>query len=221
MNCPEVQERVQRWLDGESELGLASLETHLSSCLSCRELVQAAQRLAWGLRLRAPLPLVGLAERITSRILQEQRSRRWRRRVVVGLALAASVLAAVFLGRFLGRPTPPEPVPEERVVQQETPPPPIGQEVHEVQLALGALVRRAADETVDQGRLLLPNQILPSTPLAPDSWQISLDEPARTLAQTGQSLSASLEPVTGSARRAMDLFLRELSPVETELKPDL
>ncbi len=88
-------------------------------------------------------------------------------------------------------------------------------------MALGTLVRRTATETFDQGRLLIPSQVLPPNPLPQDSWQVNLDEPARTLTQTGQNLSASLEPVTSSARRAVDLFLRELPPVETEPKPDL
>lgn len=46
----------------------------------------------------------------------------------------------------------------------------------------------------------------------------ALDPPARTLARAGQTLSNGLEPVTSSARRAVNLFMREIEPLERDQK---
>ena len=40
--------------------------------------------------------------------------------------------------------------------------------------------------------------------------QETLDTPTRSLREAGQGVSAGLEPITNSARRAFDLFLREV-----------
>jgi hypothetical protein len=79
------------------------------------------------------------------------------------------------------------------------------------------LTRRKADETVGQALNLVP-EVLKAPPA--DAWPrpTPLDPPARSLRQAGQSVTAGLEPVADSARRALNLFLREIPPVEAEGK---
>ena len=67
----------------------------------------------------------------------------------------------------------------------------------------------AADETLRQGRVLLP-LVSPANAL-PDSevLQSVLDPPAHALLSVSESVTSSLEPVTTSALKAVDLFFKE------------
>ena len=63
---------------------------------------------------------------------------------------------------------------------------------------------------IDQGRVFLPRN-LPEGPTADaPALEPLLDQPARSLREMQDGMSAGLEPVASSARRAVDLFLREL-----------
>jgi hypothetical protein len=73
---------------------------------------------------------------------------------------------------------------------------------------LAALVGRTADEAVEQSRALLPAGLPRQATFDADS--LAIDPSVRSLREAGQGLSAGLEPVTTSARRAVDLFLREM-----------
>ena len=46
-------------------------------------------------------------------------------------------------------------------------------------------------------------------------WEL----PGQPLREAAQGVSASFEPITNSARRAVDLFMREMAPSDTEGKP--
>ena len=79
---------------------------------------------------------------------------------------------------------------------------------------LVALVNRTADETVGQGRVLLPQEVSAPSLTVADNWQPALSPQAIRDAQDG--VAVGFEPVTDSARRAVNLFLRELSPTEIQ-----
>jgi len=79
---------------------------------------------------------------------------------------------------------------------------------------LVALVNRTADETVGQGRMLLPQEVPSPRLTVADNWQPALSPQAIRDAQDG--VAVGFEPVTDSARRAVNLFLRELSPTEIQ-----
>jgi hypothetical protein len=69
---------------------------------------------------------------------------------------------------------------------------------------------RTADETLGEGRLLLPADV-PSPPLANAvAFQKTWDTPVRTFREAGQGVSTGLEPIATSARRAVNLFLKEI-----------
>ncbi|HXG09887.1 MAG TPA: hypothetical protein VNK04_08875 [Gemmataceae bacterium] len=236
MNCLESKQCLQRQLDGEPFDG-AGLEEHLVRCAACRALHAAARQLKEGLR-RLPAPAVpaGLRDRTVALLLADQRARRRRRRLLAGLAAAAALLLAVQVGhywlRLVGpparRPAPPlerlAGSPAQRPAPPEVPelvPPPaplLRDSVAEAGSAVVRLTRRKADETVSQTRWLWPT-VTPPPLDDPDILSGPLEPPARSLREAGQNVSAGLEPVATSARRAVGMFLREVPPTTADDRP--
>jgi hypothetical protein len=214
MNCRECQDLVQRYLDGDPDVLGPALDRHLSVCPSCRMLHAAAQRLCEGLRfVPFSVPPRDLAPRIVVRVLRQRRQRR--RRLWTVTAVAASLLLVIGTG-YLGRRPSASSVGALPVVQVETPAAAsLHQRVEEVGLAVVALTRRTADETVSQTRFFFPAVgLLPTaTDTAPRSETL-LDPPVQSLREVGQGVSAGLEPVTASARRAVNRFLQDLPPMQ-------
>jgi predicted anti-sigma-YlaC factor YlaD len=220
MTCSEIHQLLQRRLDGEPITDRGELGRHLADCPACRDLFASAQRLQECLQsLTSPVPPVDLSQRILGRWLEERRAQaRWRRRLLTGVAVAAALLLAVFLG-YLRRPArddqPASSQPVPMVKNDGTPgpataEPSLNQSVEEARSALVALVNRTADETLGPGKALLPTA-LPVSPLpAPDAWQQTLEPPVESLREAQQNVALGLEPVTNSARRAVNLFLREM-----------
>jgi predicted anti-sigma-YlaC factor YlaD len=220
VNCFEFQNWIQRRLDGDFNLGSPGLDAHLAGCASCRRLDAAAHRLEAALSLVTPAtPPSGLAGRIVTRLLAERRARmRFRRGLLTGAAAAATVVVALLSYSRLGGPAS-KPAPIQTVDLEPAPQPrtPVSLQasVREAGTALAALVGRTADEAVEQSRALLPAGLPRQAAFDADS--LALDPPVRSLREAGQGLSAGLEPVTSSARRAVDLFLREM-PGEVKSK---
>jgi hypothetical protein len=225
MNCSESQDLLQRRLDGEPIDERAALNEHLHSCAECRQLHAVAGRLEDGLRLFAPpMPRRDLSATIVGAVLADrrERTRTTRRRWLSVAAVAAGLLLAVYAGQragfFSGRstepvvanpgPTPPTGV---AIKQPEEPlaGPSVVASVFEVSSAVASLTKRTATETVGQTWLLLPDS-LPTPSLTETDVVPPLLEPAAgSLLQAGQSVSAALDPVTSSAKRAFSLFVRE------------
>jgi hypothetical protein len=243
MNCPECHELLLRHLDGETVPDRAALDCHLAECADCREQHLVAQRLAGGLRLFArPVPPPDLARRITARVLADHRARlRWRRRVWTAAAVAACLAVMTFagyqaqrLGLFQPGGKDPERIGKKDdgapgrkdgprkgnfMTEEHPAPPPLDQTLGEASSLALALTRRTADETMAQAREWWPlakplpdplSSLKSSPPLAP-----VLKAPAQSLREAGQNVSAGLEPVTTSARRAINLFLHEMPPLDS------
>src|SRR5262249_7851834 len=87
--------------------------------------------------------------------------------------------------------------------------PSIQESVEEAGKAVMALTRRTADETVGQSRLLL-TPVLADTPAEKPKPAPTTDAPAPSLEDVSQTMTAGLETVTTSARRALALFWREI-----------
>jgi hypothetical protein len=221
MNCRVAHDLLQQNLDGtptESPEWLA----HLHQCAECRALTSAGRRLQDGLRLvRAPLPPPSLAERIVERVLLDRRRarRRLRRRWLIGLGLAAGLLLALTLrlnwwGSSTSRETPsPEQLAKNAAIEPGKRAPTLRESASELREVVAELSNETAEETVDQTRRWVSH--VPS-PLW-DGFQIrpTLDPPTHPLREASEGLAEGLEPVTTSARRAVDLFLREL-PMDTK-----
>ncbi len=248
MNCSECQERLQARLDGEAD-GSAELEAHLAACAECRALHAAAGRLQAVLRQSVtPVP-VDLGPRIAVAVRADQRRRRRLARGLY-FAGAAAVVASLVLvllalpsgtGRpshvaqawasvkeFFGGPRdeiiaatdfdigPVTDLTPERETQAA---PSLSENMAEAASAVASLARRTADETVSNSQLLVPPVSLPM----PDQDAVAspLDPPAESLRQAGRGVVAGLEPVTGSAVRAFDLFRRDIAPMAPDAKPGL
>ncbi len=224
MNCRISHDLLQQDLDGTPIESPEWLE-HLRGCPDCRALATAARRLQDGLGLlTSPLPPPDLAARITDRVLLDRRRvrRRARRRWAVSLALAAGLfLALAFRLDWRGQPAGQESNETEAIVKDRTPEPPVAElptlreSAAELGGAVAALTSQTAEETMGQTRWLMPKV---SSPALPKVDLTSIEPPTRPLREAGEGVSAGLEPLTNSARRAVDLFLRELPPMETEPK---
>jgi hypothetical protein len=225
MNCPECHDLLQQRLDGRPAADRAALERHLSDCPDCRERHAAARLLERGLRaLKRPTPPADLGRHIASRVLAERRqSLRFRR--LLPLAAAAALLLITLGGYLWLRSWTPLPGPDRSPVAQEKKPPEapsLRRHVEEAGSAAVALAGRVADETVGPTRRLLTE--VPALPMPmgqlPDVTDLEqpLDPAAQSLRQAGQTVSAGLGPVATSARRAFDLFLREIPPLESDRK---
>lgn len=218
MNCDDAHDLLQQTLDGtpvESPEWLA----HLRHCDECRALTLAGRRLQDGLRLLvAPIPPADLAARITARVRRERR--RTRRRWAAGFALAAAVLIALGLrGTWPGRTPENDARPSQTVVKneparEEKAASTLRESAAELSAIFSALSNQTADETLGQTRRWVSNV---SSPALPQVDLTAMEPPTQPLRQAGEGVSEGLEPVTTSARRAVDLFLREL-PMETEPK---
>jgi hypothetical protein len=161
-------------------------------------------------------------DRIVSLVLSEvsarqQSRKRWSRR----FALAASLLLAVALGYSLWQSHrgPGSSDSDELVKTQQKPSPaqgPPSLNIQEAGNTLVALVNRTADETVGQGRVLLPRGVSTPDLSSSEAWQPNLEPGTQSLREAQQGVAVGFEPVTSSARRAVNLFLREIPPMETQ-----
>jgi hypothetical protein len=125
--------------------------------------------------------------------------------VVVG-ALAASIVVAIVAFQpetqtITERPSVAStPQPKSEAVTSK----PLGEAVSEARDALVSLTRRTTAETRDSSVSLIPDPKLPDVPGTGDGFEPLAD------AQAGAA--RSMEPITTSARRAVNLFIRAADP---------
>lgn len=221
MNCGEFHDTVQQFLDGEVVGPCDAFEAHRAQCRECRELYSAAVELARGLRLVAwPLPAVGLAGQVTVAVQSEHIRGLRARRLLTTAALAASLMVAVTAVAFLPRPGP-QPAIDATSITATNPPViietaavlAVDENLSTAGSALTSLVEVTARRTVKQGQALIGESVATPKLADIDALQQSLEPPAQSLRQAGQNLTASLEPVTSSARRAFLTFVQDLSPM--------
>jgi anti-sigma factor RsiW len=210
MNCQDVQEVLQADFDGDARPPTAALADHLVTCAACKRLHTASQRLRRGLNWLAPPSVpAGLLDRVVAAVRTDRRHRqRQRFRLAGALALAASVLVIALAGQMLPQPaSPPSARPAEASIRET---------VNEASYAVARLTERTVDQAVDHTRGLLPTM---DDSLLPMELPAPLEPPS--LAGAGQGVSAGLEPLADSARRAFALFRRDLPPLGLEKKPEL
>ena len=224
MTCPECHDRLQQWLDGRGP-DAAFPSDPPALCTACTDWAAAAQRLACGLhRMTPPTPPPDLTDRFVAGVggapspsphpcSAVDRRRRGRRDADAGCLarLSGRFAASPGAGADGRRPRaqPPAPPPAEAHAT-------LRESVAEAGSAVASFTSRTADATVAKTKILIPVGVDPT--LGKLDLQPSLDPPTLALRQTGQGVSAGLEPVTDSARRAVGLFLRELPPMEAAPK---
>jgi predicted anti-sigma-YlaC factor YlaD len=221
------QDLLQQYLDGGAVADQAEVESHLRQCPACAALHAAGRRLGEGLRLlTAHRFSADLTERIVFRVRADYRTR-LRRRWLTVAALAAGILAVV-LARWYWPVSDPSgpmgPSPQVKGPPQPPSPPdgdarpdtdPLNQSVSEIGSAMASLTSRAAGNTLAQTKMLLPAVAVPLSNLP---LEAPLEAPDVPLRDAGHGVSVGLEPVASSARRAVDLFLRELPPMQLDEK---
>ena len=204
MTCERCAQWLEDLFDGAEPD--AALVDHLVACSSCRELYESAVALRKGLALMPrPEPPPELPGRIVSAVLFDRRQRQNRRRIVSGIAAFA---AAVLIALFATQQKPQiEKQPDPTVVDRDPP-------------SLRKALTQAGSDVVESARqqwseaLSRAGQLVPpvESPMPPSSSESALEPTIRPLREAGQGAAASLEPVTGTARRAFALFVRDLSP---------
>ena len=98
MTCPEIQDRLSAYLDGElaPEVRLQVAE-HIQTCAACRAELSLLERLEEALgALKAPVP-IDLTDLVLAR-LKPPRRPWWQ-----NLAMAASLVIGILLGGTVGR----------------------------------------------------------------------------------------------------------------------
>jgi hypothetical protein len=231
MNCLECQDLLQRRLDGLPIPDRTALERHLAACPECRERHAAVALLEEGLRaLPQPQAPADLAGRTVALVLQD-RARRLRRRVWVGVALAASLLLAVgaywwFIPSPAGeRPIVKGPVPEKvqgpKVAKSA---PSLRRDLDEVRDALEALTGRFGVQVREETRVLRDSASgfqFVSLDAVPNMAPLAqpLGSTAEGLRESGKGVSAGMRTVSNSARRALSYFLRKTPPLQSAPKP--
>lgn len=228
--CRATADAIQRALDGDGPLPTA--DAHAMACVACRERVRAARVLLSVLAMPSePVP-AGFADRVLVAMASERREVGRGRvyKAAAWLALAAAVLVGVW---FIAKPTPqPQTDVAEAPGKIEPPSPPVPQPQPPQQAPEPRPVR-VSDAIASTGQALrdAPKPLADSVAVAPkvfdalaDSFKLpdpAADPMAQALEPTRRSLDAlpvaarsGLEPVTGTAEKAFNRFLRDVGAVK-------
>ena len=192
--CAAALEVLQRRLDGEPTVTPPAVAAHIADCPDCSGRFAAIDRLLHGLN-RDILPLSRLStECIVADAIADLRRRRRIRRWSYAAAgfgcgcddgIVGDSSAGADASRSRSR---------SKVGSAN-----LRQDLADAGAAVASLTRRTAVDAVDAGRQLVPT--------VPAPWPMAL-EPTRSFDEAGAGLAEGLEPVTSSAHRAAQMFLR-------------
>ncbi len=195
MTCRVCEELINAYLDGGPADGL---DAHARTCPECAARRAEADLLLTALAALPPVPPPPeLASRITATALTDlrrqrrERLRRWA--APLALAAAAAVLLAVIPRLWNAEPPPPAPAPETVALRDS---------VSRAGQAVASLTARTAEETA---------RLLP--PVGVPVIETPMDPPLEPIREAGESVASRFQPLTGPARRAVNLFFRDL-PVD-------
>ncbi len=231
MKCHECEELLQKRMDGDGKASSAAIEQHLSECAACREQHTAALRLLDGLKqLSAPKLAPDFAKALTAKVMQDRRHRqeKMRRRVVLTMALAASVMLMLAFAYFwVPRMPPLEPRPNENLAhkkdelknvpvpkQHEDEKPTLKEEPRH---PLAALPERMESTTRDYAKVVLAAADLDGMGKLPVQNLPPLNPGMR---EVGQEFSDGVRVVSRNASRAFGFFVREMPLPEFAAKGD-
>jgi hypothetical protein len=227
--CAAFAALAHHVLDGERPAADLDNDPHAAECPVCQAGRTGVLRMLEGLRhTTTPTPPAGFVDRATRAAVADYRRRRLLRlsaRVGVG-ALAACLLIAVWLasprsplddrGVFArwwpaGRatpnpvPAPPAPAPDQNSYATDVPKSgTLRGQLNEAGSAFVSLTRKATDDTLAPARNLfaVPPRGGPDKPAKADLPDAVIDIP--------EAAKAGLEPLADTARRAVNLFLRDV-----------
>ncbi|MBA4066495.1 MAG: hypothetical protein C0501_22865 [Isosphaera sp.] len=218
--CRATADRLNRVLDGEWEAASLDADRHPAGCAACRERVAAA-RLVLSV-LAQPEPVAappGLTDRIVSAVRADRRAQA-RRRVLAfagGLAAAAAVALAAWLGRPADAPQPRAPdvaagVPPAVAPEPRAVPVRIGEGLSKFGQALRDTPIGIADASA------APRVLATLTDALTRRLDPAEEPTGTTLADLPDAARAGLEPVTGTAQKAFARLLRDVGGVSPKPK---
>ena len=222
--CRAAVDAIQRTLDGAPEP--PGLVAHALSCAACRERVRAARVLLSVLSAPAEPVAVpaGFADRVLASRQAERRAptRGRAHRAAAWLALAAAVLVGVWslagltpteevvavVPRVAPAPEPaPEPAPAPRPIH-------VGDAIASTGQAIRDVPNPLADSVAAAPRLFDALADSFKMPEPADPMAHALEPARRSLDSLPVAARSGLEPVTGTAEKAFNRFLRDVGSVK-------
>jgi hypothetical protein len=224
MTCKVCLSLIQRRLDGDDDPHL--LDDHLRTCPDCAASVPAVRRLLNGLDDLAPPAVPPLfSARLKKDCLSQARAWARRRRIrrwnssLAALAACLLVVSALWLWPR-GDSNGPDSDPGRNIVQQPKDAPtrptePLRSSMDQATNAVVLLTKHTAEETLEATSSLLPlMQRSTIESLAPSPMPLP-EAPVEPFVEATSSVSSGLAPVAESARRAFQLFRRDLPVART------
>ena len=193
--CEAFAAVVNAVLDGDAPAA-ALADGHPLTCRECRGLAAAARVLAAAgpvLRVSPTVP-VGLAARL---VVVRRRPKAWLPATAAGLAIAVGVWVSSVGWAESSRPTSASVAPD--VGLEDSAHPTKSPRMSDQLAAVAGIARSASERAAAPARLLAPTSI-PAAPARP---------PADVFAALGQASKSAADPVAGTTRRAVGLFLRD------------
>jgi hypothetical protein len=219
--CAAFDRLVNRVLDGDVSPTALNADPHPVICRACRQTRAATFLLIDGLnRLTESVPSAGFVDGVTRTAVRDYRRRtavRWTVRTGVGALAAAVLIGWLVLPTSDSSPTAnkdsqkdvPVPIlPDAKTYARQDPPAEtIRGRISEAGSAVVSLTRKATDDTLTPARNLFAT---PAPRVNPKQPAIELPDP---LAEMPQAARAGLEPLADTAKRAVNLFLRDVGGV--------
>jgi hypothetical protein len=240
-DCHQTVDLLQSVFDGVLPSTAFEADSHLSSCIACRNRVDSAKLVLSALAKPAILTPVreSLTDDILDAVLADRNAERWlqiRRRVLIaagGLTMAAGIFLAVWLGWFGGshkndarqdtarNNTQPE------NTEFNTTPDPSTASVQET-VRIGEEFSKAEQAFLNSSRPITePAAVAPQMLVKLTDVLTRPDEPVNELAPARKSLlelpeaaRTGLQPVTSTAQKAFDRLIRDVGTVQTTAKPN-
>lgn len=222
--CAPTAERIQAVLDGQLSPDALAADPHPAACPACRERVRAARLVLAA--LAEPCEPITVPAGLTNAILagvRADRRARTRRRVLAyvgGFAAAAAIALAVWLNwpkpREVVHEMPPAPAPAPAPTPDPAPPPRpirITDQLAKAGDALRDSTRAVAGPAAAPPKLFaaLTDSLL-KPPAAP--VPIDLGPAGRSLSEIPAAARVGLEPVAGSAQKALSRLMRDVGAIQ-------
>jgi hypothetical protein len=221
--CGATLERIQSVLDGIHPPFILDMDAHPASCDACRQRVRAARLLLQ--RFAEPSSIVLPADFTSSTLSRVKRDRIARARKK-GLLLAASFMAVavslVIWGAWSGPKNVAMNVPELNPVAPRgsapTPPPiRVNDELAKAGEALRESTRTITEPAASTPRVFAAiTDSLFKAPAAPAAFD--LGPAGKSLSEIPDAARTGLEPVTGTAQKAFNRLLRDVSVLQPKMK---
>jgi hypothetical protein len=223
--CLPTLARIHRALDGDVAVDLLTADEHAESCRNCRERLAAARLLVMGLTGIGSVAVPSWLSGAIIAGIDEDRRACSRRRVfamVGGLAAAAAIVVAIWAtsGREQGEmarqgpaPTPAPSRPRDAAPPSEPRPIRVNDELAKASDALRDS-SRVFSEPLESAPKILGGLTDPLFKPATLTVSADLDPARQSLAEIPDAARAGLEPVTGSAQKALDRLLRDISGMQ-------